>query len=330
MIIERVDNLDARSFLTRYVERNQPVVVTDALREWRLAEVWTPDYLCQHFGRRTVQVYNDGFDLTNLISLSDYCGRYFGHRAASNGHVPYVRWYSKLRDVDFAWADDVFAAIRGQWDRPSFMPDTGYLLPFAPAPRTVNPAEDLFPARGLFISGAGARTGLHVDPWGSDALLCQVYGQKTWLMYGPEQASALSNGTSLVDPDHPDHAAFPGFSRIEPRYEFTIGPGDTVYVPQGWFHHVRSDTDAISLTWNFVHASTADHFVEWIDHGVSDLELSIVRFFLRDLVDADASPADVREAVCQHLRSSLADGTRSAATMSASTREVEPPWRQHL
>jgi hypothetical protein len=304
--IRRVDNLDAASFLGEYVLRNEPVVVTDALRDWRLAEDWSPESLRRRFGDRTVQVYNDRFDLRNLISLNDYCERYLGREPRRGRPVPYVRWYSKLRDIDFEWADDVFLAMRACWDRPYFMPDTSYVLPFALPPRAVSPAADAFPAKGIFISGAGARTGLHVDPWSSDALLCQVYGRKHWLMYGPDQAPLLSNGEALVDPDAPDHVRFPGFSQARPRYEFTIGPGDTVYVPHGWFHHVTSESDSISLTWNFVHAATAGPFLAWLDRGISDLDLSVIRYFFQDLAGALASARDVRDALLQHLHAPTA------------------------
>jgi hypothetical protein len=40
--------------------------------------------------------------------------------------VPYARWYTKFRDTDFVWGDDVFAALQPHWQRPYFLPDTGY------------------------------------------------------------------------------------------------------------------------------------------------------------------------------------------------------------
>lgn len=297
MSIERRAGLDAHRFIEEYVRANKPVVVTDALEGWGLPERWTPEQLATRFGDETVQVYNNYFDLVDLITLSDYLQRYCGETQSTEAFVPYVRWYAKLRDVEFDWADHVFDEMRSDWQRPYFLPHTDFLLPFAPAPKTVNPAEDAFPGRGLFISGPGAKTGLHVDPWGSDAILCQLYGEKTWVIYGPDQASEVSDAAGCVDLDDPDTARFPLFHGSTPRYTFTVRPGDSVYVPRGWFHHVRSDTTSVSLSWNFVHAATAEPFFEWLASEPLASDMEVIRFFLADLVGPDASAADVAEAL---------------------------------
>ncbi len=299
MTIDRVDELDVTRFLDDYVRSNTPVVVTGALSRWRLGDVWTPEHLAERFGHEIVQVYNNYFDFSALMSLRDYLSRYFGKTAARHRAVPYVRWYTKLRDIDFAWSDDVFLAVRENWDRPSFLPETDYVLPFCPPPRRLNPAEDFFPAKAIFVSGAGARTTLHVDPWGSEAILCQLYGRKTWLLYHPDLAPSLTNGKQLVDPDRPDLVKFPNFRSVRPTYEFTIAAGDTVFVPHGWFHHVKTDTDSISLTWNFVHEMTRDALMTWLASELTETDLDIVRFLLKELVGAHASAAEISTAISQ-------------------------------
>jgi hypothetical protein len=307
MTIDHVDQLDSTRFLEDYVQPNTPVVVTGALSRWRLADVWTPEHLANRFGHEIVQVYNNYFDLSGLMSFKDYLSRYFGNASPRHRPVPYVRWYTKLRDVEFAWADDVFRALRDNWDRPSFLPETDYVLPFCPPPRRLNPAKDFFPAKALFVSGAGAKTTLHVDPWGSEAILCQLYGRKTWLMYSPAQASSLTSGKQLVDPDKPDTVKFPNFRNVRPTYEFTIAAGDTVFVPHGWFHHVKTDTDSISLTWNFVHETTRDALMTWLAGELSETDLDIVRFLLKELVGPTASAAEICTAI-RSTRSSEREG----------------------
>ena len=275
--ISRASNVSIDRFLSDFVAQNRPVVIVDALATMDLL-TWTPSYLRKHYGNETVQVYNDYFDLTDLVLLEEYLDAHFG-QSHPNAHVPYVRWYTKLREIDFCWADEVFERMSQNWVTPAFFPRTDFVLPHAPAPKTLDPGRDRFPARGLFISGKGARTGLHVDPWGSDAILCQLHGDKTWTMYGPEQKPLLTNGDAVVDLENSDHAKFPRFHEARPNYQFTLHPGEAVYVPHGWFHAVHSDTDSVSFTWNFVHATSAEALRVWLTRENREEDLEVVTFF---------------------------------------------------
>jgi hypothetical protein len=306
----RLQKLAPKRFVSEFMAGNRPVVVTDALEGWQLAERWTPGYLVERFGEERVQVYNSYFDLKTVKKLGAYIRERFD-RPETRPNPPYVRWYTRLRNVDFFWADAAFEQIRGNWTRPYFLPASDYVLPYAPAPETADPTADPFPARGLFISERGARTGLHVDPWGSDAVLCQLYGRKTWRMYSPDQAPLLTSGAAVVDVDHIDAERFPRAAEARPAYEFVLEPGETVYVPHGWYHAVHSDTDCISLTWNFVHRTGAAAFADWLERPHSKTDEDVVRFFFSGPLGGDASTERVKRLVRETF--SLAPERASAA-----------------
>jgi hypothetical protein len=294
----RLQKLASERFMSDYMALNRPVVVTDALDGWRLSERWTPEYLVEHFGEERVQVYNSYFDLKTVKKLAAYVRERF-NQPETRPNPPYVRWYTRLRNVDFFWADAVFEKIRDHWTRPYFLPETDYVLPYAPAPAVVDPTADYFPARGLFISERGARTGLHVDPWGSDAVLCQLYGRKTWRMYSPDQAPLLTAGDAVADLDAIDADRFPRAGEACPTCEFVLEAGETVYVPHGWYHAVRSDTDCISLTWNFVHHTCAAAFAEWLERPQSKIDEDVVQFFFSTALGPDASTDRVKRLVAE-------------------------------
>ena len=300
MHIERLEALTRERFERDYMRANRPVVVTDALRDWRLEERWTPEYLLRHFGDERVQVYDSYFDLKSVRKLGAYLNERF-NRISAGTNVPYVRWYTKLRNVDFFWADAAFEKMSANWTSPYFLPDTDYVFPFAPAPRTVDPTAQPFPARGLFISERGAKTGLHVDPWGSDAVLCQLYGRKTWIMYAPDQRPYLESSAGVIDLDNPDRAAFPDFDRAQPAYEFALQPGDAVYVPHGWYHTAHSETDSISLTWNFVHRTGVQAFAKWLEKPHSKIDDDILRFFFPPALGAGVTNAALALLVVAHF-----------------------------
>ena len=98
---------------------------------------------------------------------------------------------------------------------------------------------------------------LHYDPL--DNLLMQVVGWKRVLLFGPSDGSeggekreinttswhyAGHDGnqynTSAVDVENPDHVKFPNFRDAPIPYECILGPGDGLFIPKHWWHHVRS------------------------------------------------------------------------------------------
>ena len=168
--------------------------------------------------------------------------------------MAYLRWYAKLRDVEFPWADEAFAALAPRWRRPAFFPADGFALPWRPD--GADPVTDGFPAKGIFVSARGARTRAHVDPWASDAILIQLFGRKSWKLWRPGRAAS----------DTPDE-------------EWETAVGDAVLVPAGWTHDVVSLTDAVSLTWNFVHRCTSARLAAHLRNGPTDEE-DVLRFFL--------------------------------------------------
>ena len=92
-------------------------------------------------------------------------------------------------------------------------------------------------------------------------------------MYDPAQAPYLTNGQRCVDVENPDPELFPDFARAIPTVQDVLEPGEMVLVPAGWFHHFRSLTDSVSLTWNFVHLSRLEGFLTYLAQGPAESEL---------------------------------------------------------
>ena len=275
--VTRVARLTVETFICEYLQRNQPIIVTGAMGSWKALKLWTPSHLATRFGNEQVQVYGDLFRLTNIISLSEYLNKYFGrggNARDSRGVVPYVRWYSHLiGNEGVPWADDVFRQIKDDWRRPDFFPANSFVLPYCGPSGSIDPSRDWFPARGLFISAQGGRTRLHADPWCSDALLCQIYGEKEFVMYEPSQAPYLTAGQKSVDVEAPDLRMFPDFPRARVAVRDILRPGEVLLVPAGWYHHFKSISDSISLTWNFVHLCRLKEFLSYIASGPAENEL---------------------------------------------------------
>ena len=249
---------------------------------------FTPDYLKKQYGDHEVQLYDNLFNLSNIITLREYIDTYFQEKYLSKKldtkfTIPYVRWYSKLKDYEFIWSDNFFKQIKSYWTFPYFLPTENYLLPQIKEKKYCL-TKELFPGKAIFISAKNAKTRLHYDPWCSDAVLCQVYGIKKIVMYAPWKKEFLCKDNECVDIDKPDYSLFPQFrENNNPSFTDVLNPGEIIYFPNNWLHHVTTLTDSISLTWNFVHITTSKAFLNYLIHNPKAEELEVIKFFTNNI-----------------------------------------------
>jgi len=299
MRIERVNNLSEQDFLAEYLLPGRPVIVEDAMAGWDVAS-FQQEALLRKFGNCQVQVYNDLFDLQTIDRLEGYLKKNFNRTDGQSAHH-YVRWYSRFKDVDFIWSDEVFKALEDRWAHPYFLPDTSFVVPYSKGDDKVRINEKRYPYKGLFISGKGARTRLHRDPLHSDAILCQFYGEKKVTLIPPSQEGLVMENGEVVDIQNPDLARFPRFPGAEIPYVDVLAPGEVILFPAGWFHDVTCLSDSISVTWNFIHVSGAERFIQHLQDYPQDQQLEVVRFFLRDELDAWATAEEIIEFVREKI-----------------------------
>jgi hypothetical protein len=92
-------------------------------------------------------------------------------------------------------------------------------------------------------------------------IACVVAGRRRFTLFPPDQVSNLYIGpyestpagapVSLVDFDAPDFARFPGFAAALGAAQIAdLAPGDALYIPYMWWHHVRS-LDPVNLLVNY-------------------------------------------------------------------------------
>ena len=291
--IIRRQALAPSAFVDEFIRQNQPVVVTDAMSSWPALRDWTPERFRERFGDEKVQIYDDLFFMVSARPLKDYLDRYILNvdvTQRSPKRTPYVRWYSRQDERnDFPWSDDVFDRISSDWSRPYFMPDRDLILPHTPADSRADPVTNLFPARGVFISACGARTRLHVDPWASDAVLCQAYGRKRFVLFPPQDVPALLRDGKLMDLQF-DPSADTWTLPCAPFADDCLMPGEAIFIPAGWAHAFYSTTPSISVTWNFVHQASSERWAAYLAAGVPVSERRSLDFFHSGSVSPMVSP----------------------------------------
>ena len=97
--------------------------------------------------------------------------------------------------------------------------------------------------------GNDSNVSAHYDE--ADNIACVVRGRRRFTLFPPDQVSNLYVGplertvagrpTSMVDFSKPDFQAFPRFrDALNSARQADMGPGDAIFIPSLWWHHVQS------------------------------------------------------------------------------------------
>lgn len=215
-----------------------PVVLTGLERAWPSIASWTPESLAETLGSAPVDV----------VTLPE------GSRDFLDGYYLAERAPMAFRDLIHHVFERPEPGMRrymmgGNWKM------LGSLSRDIPVPPEIG-GRRFFPvASGLWVGQRGNVTALHYDFW--HGFLAQVVGRKRVTLFAPADSAR-------VYPDSPfgprigatrlptmlndaDPARFPMLNRAT-RHEAILGPGDILYIPPFWWHHIESLDDAISLS----------------------------------------------------------------------------------
>jgi lysine-specific demethylase 8 len=241
MQIERVERPSPEIFERDHLRPERPVVITGAMEAWAALGSWNCDYLAFRVGHARVPLC---WSQTGDFSYDPAGGPRFDVSIA-----PFQEALSRIQEppdersgVHYVQCVDIPEHLRE-------------LLSDIEIPRYIAGER---PIVYLWIGQGGNTTGLHYD--GRHNLLCQVQGQKHIRLFDPEDFAALAHcpldakgpGTyySLIDASRPDLERFPELIRARPL-EVTLSPGEMLFIPALWWHHVRSIgiNVAVSFWW---------------------------------------------------------------------------------
>lgn len=100
----------------------------------------------------------------------------------------------------------------------------------------------------LWVGPKGSLTQLHFDPY--NVFLTQVVGRKRVYLLPPTAypyVAVKNNFFAEFSPHSPDYARFPQAQDF-PVLSCEIGPGESLFIPAGWFHQVLALDKSISVS----------------------------------------------------------------------------------
>ncbi len=236
--VPRVPKLSRQQFMDDYYALNRPVVMTGAMDDWPAMTKWTGEALKARFGDRTVSVQANrnsdaNYELNSVKLRSEMPFGEFVDITETAGETNnyYITANNSGKNKD---------TLKELWDDVVIFPE--YL-------RDDDPQN-----RGFFWFGPkGTVTPLHHDL--TNNFMAQVRGRKLVRLIAPYDLPYMYNNRhcfSQVDLDRVDLAKNPLFANVA-VIDVTIGPGDLLFLPVGWWHYVRGLDISITMTFtNFV------------------------------------------------------------------------------
>jgi hypothetical protein len=224
------EELDAETFVKEYLRKNKPVVLRGAAKEWACVKNWTPDFLDKRYGEDTIPIIDASPD--------------------TNEEIQYTHKEVKFKEV-------IAGMKKGDNDLYSRFND---LLGNHTELRDDIDMNWFLKRREKIVSGkvfqcfiGGATTYTHIHSAIQSNFFVEVFGKKRWLLFPPSYNQYLApvvEGrpyfSTLFHPLKPNYDKFPEMEYLD-FYDTTLEPGDILYNPPSWWHHVENETMTIGV-----------------------------------------------------------------------------------
>lgn len=247
--VPEYENIDRETFENTIVPAGRPAVLRNQVSNWPMVSMKTKalaDHIRAAANNEPTNVWNGAAAIKGRFSYSADL-KSFNHKQEN---IP----LSTLLDRLEMYLDDP--------DPPSFYAGGVLLRRYLPSLLNETPMP-LLPQEGRKIIslwlGSRVRTPAHWDL--PQNLVCVIAGRRRFtllpthqignLYIGPVDFTLSGQPSSLVDFREPDFQKHPRFAEALKYAEVTeLNPGDVLYMPSLWFHHVES-LDPFSAMINF-------------------------------------------------------------------------------
>ena len=248
--IEEISNISVEEFHNELVPRGKPFVIRGFVNHWPMVQAarTSPEAFCNYVKR-----FDRGLDLNTVYGPPSTKGRIFYNTDMSDLN-------SRIEQKKLGASLDFLLKNLNADPAPTLAIQSvvieRYLSGMQLENRLSLVAEKVEPR--IWI-GNKTTVAAHFDT--SDNIACCVAGTRRFTLFPTEQIENLYIGpfeftpsgatVSMVDFDAPDHTKFPRFQQaLDNAYQTDLEPGDIIFIPYMWWHHVKA-TSAFNALVNY-------------------------------------------------------------------------------
>lgn len=242
--IKRINCNSCEVDFAELVQQGRPVVLQSWIEQWpALAAVRSSEQALIRYLRQ----FDQGYEVDTLLMAADTAGK-VGYQADDLAHFNYERRqypvWAVLQQLDQHRQQPSAVRIALQSARLDLcLPGFSDENPMPAIAKTVV---------GRIWAGNQTVVPAHFDH--AQNLACVLAGRRIFTLFPPEQISNLYLGPlqhaptgtpiSLVDITAPDYQRFPRYRIAEAAgFRAELGPGDVLFLPALWWHHVQATSD---------------------------------------------------------------------------------------
>lgn len=253
MEVQRKSNISYQEFMEEHHNPGIPVIFTDATKIWKANNLLTPDWFREHYPNKLSEVKNkdtgEFYTMTEVLDMVE--------QSTTEKPAPYPLTFNITHEIPEML--DLLTPLNLNYAKPNWL-------------------EDKLFKRGywggvteLFIGGPGGKFPyVHKDYYHLSAWINQLYGEKRFTVFPRGQEEFLyvtgkNQWRSEVNIFEPDYEKHPKFKHATP-ISFTVGPGETLYIPFGVWHSAYSLTPTISVAFDQLNSKNFSPFMKDVWH----------------------------------------------------------------
>ena len=227
--VQKIENISSEDFIKTYLKPAKPVILKDfAAPESPAFEKWNYEYFKEIAGDHKVNIYG-----SEIESLGRIASKPIGQSTFSE----YLDLITSSPTEHRLFLFNLLSI------KPELKNDIIY--------NDVTKGKIIKWLPFMFFGGEGSVTRNHVDIDMSHVFITQFQGIKRIWLFPWEQSDLLYklpyNFHSITNIKEPDFKEFPGLKYIN-GYEAVIQPGETLYIPSGWWHYIQYETEGYSVS----------------------------------------------------------------------------------
>lgn len=279
-LIPRLSVLGKTEATSQFLLDSTPVILTGALRQWPALSKWSFEFFAKHYPDSSV-IANDRAPARKQDMVSGQPQRTV--HCSVKEYVEYVRQCKEGLSASKPAAPFYLNGWHAFTSHPELLSDICYpgsqSLLEDHTPAVLEEIDKVLSRRGrgtadklwahntdvllnkVFVGPRGTITRLHFDAHHAHGWLAQVKGEKLFVLFPPSDSPKLNplsgeqTTQSPIDPLRPDFTRYPECKSASLHYAI-VKEGETIVIPEGWWHFAVALDDSITVMRNFYNAFT--------------------------------------------------------------------------